>query len=193
MKRRMDMKKILISAFILVFSLVFVSSAYGQGGFYLGLQGGLSAQKPSLTDIEFNTNTTFLYGARAGIKFMMFALEVNYFQAAHNIDLKEFPTFDWADHEIDYNYLGLNLKYFFPLSLLHPYITAGYGYYSADISDIDKDTDRGFNFGLGLELHLGKKFSLLAEGKYHHVKLDIDDRDLKVGDFTFSGGFNIYF
>jgi len=44
-----------------------------------------------------------------------------------------------------------------------------------------------------VELHLGKKFSLMAEGKYHNVKVDIEGDDLKLKNYTLSGGFNIYF
>jgi hypothetical protein len=187
------MRKILLSAFVLIFSLLLAIHAFGQGGLYLGVQAGYSAQKPSLKDIEFNTDTTFLYGVRAGVKIMMIAVEVNYFQAAHNLELKELVTFEWGEREIDYSYLGLNLKYFFPLVVLNPYVTFGYGYYTADIRNIDEDKGKGFNLGVGLELSMGGKFSLLAEGKYHHANLDIDERELKLGDFTFSAGVNIYF
>lgn len=187
------MRKILLAAFVFTFSLLLASNAFGQGGLYLGIQAGFSAQKPSLKDIEFNMDTTFLYGVRAGVRIMMIALEANYFQAAHNMELKELVTFEWGDREIDYSYLGLNLKYFFPLVVLHPYITFGYGYYTVDIRNIGEDKEKGFNLGLGLELMMGGKFSLLAEGKYHHTNLDIDERELKLGDFTFSVGANIYF
>jgi len=163
------------------------------GKFYLGLQGGWSAQKPSFTGVAFNTDTTFLYGAQAGLKFLMLAVEVNYFQAAHNLEVKDLLSFDWGGKEVDYNYLGLNVKMFFPLLLVHPYLTAGYGYYTADIRDIDKDTDRGFNVGAGLELRLGSTLALQAEGKYHRVKVSIEERELTLGDFTLSGGVNIYF
>ena len=168
------------------------SNGYAQSGFFLGIQGGFSAQKPSLKDIEFNTDTTFLYGLRAGAKIWMIALEVNFFQAVHNIELRELLTFEWQGRQIDYNFFGGNLKYFFPLAIFHPYISFGYGYYTADLFEIDKDTNRGYNFGAGVEIHLGKKISLLAEGRYHRVKLYIDQQDLKIGDFTFVGGFSIY-
>ena len=191
--REKRMKRKWMPILLFGFFMIFASDVYGHGGFYLGLQAGYSAQKPSLNNVEFNTDTAFLYGARAGIKFMMIALEVNYFQAAHNLELKEFGTFDWGERQIDYSFIGLNLKYFFPILVFHPYITVGYGYYTADIHNIDKDKDKGFNFGLGMELHLGNKFSLLAEGKYNQVKVKIDERDLKLGDFTIAGGFNIYF
>ena len=179
---------------LLVLTLIFlaVSSGYGQSGFFLGIQGGFSAQKPSIKDIEFNTDTTFLYGFRAGVKIWMIAVEVNYFQAAHNMKLQEMLTFEWQGRQVDYNFIGGNVKYFFPLAVFHPYISFGYGYYTADLFEIDKDTDRGYNFGAGIEIHLWEKFSLLAEGRYHRVKLELDEQDLRIGDFTLIGGISIF-
>lgn len=185
----MKKKWIWVSLFI----LCLVANGFAQVGFYLGAQAGYSAQKLSLKDVEFNTDTTYLFGARLGIKMMMIAVELNYFQAAHNIDLADPLSIDWGGREVNYNYLGLNLKYFFPLFMLQPYLTFGYGYYTADIHEIDKDKDGGYNLGIGLELKLGSKFSILAEGKYHHVNLDIEEKKLGLGDFTISGGFNVYF
>ncbi len=184
-------KKILVFLLLAVIFVCF-SSVHAQSGFFLGIQGGFSAQKPSLKDIEFNTDTTFLYGLRAGVKIWMIAFEVNFFQAAHNMELREALTLDWQGRQVDYNFIGANIKYFFPLAIFHPYISFGYGYYTADLFEIDKDTDRGYNFGGGLEIHLGKKVSLLAEGRYHRVNLDIDEQDLGIGDFTFIGGISIY-
>lgn len=187
------MRKKIIWILALSFLFLLVSSAHAKSGVYLGIQAGYSGQKPSLTGVEFNRNTSFLYGVRAGIKFLMIALEANYFQAAHNMEPKNLLSFAWGECQVDYNFVGLNLKYFFPILMIHPYLTLGYGYYTADIRDIDKDTDKGFNLGLGLELDLGGKFSFLAEGKYHHARLEISDKELKLGDFTVSGGINIYF
>ena len=168
------------------------TSGFGQSGVFLGVQGGFSAQKPSLKDIEFNTNTTFLYGLRAGIKFWMIAAELNFFQAAHNMELKELLTFAWQGRQVDYNFVGINLRYFFPIVVFHPFISFGFGYYTADLHEIDKDTDRGYNLGLGLEVHFGKKLSLLGEGRYHRVKLDLDQQDVRFGDFTFICGISLY-
>lgn len=187
------MKKSIFIACVSILLMLIPSSLYSQGVIYLGVLGGLSVQKPSLEEVEFNTDTTYLYGIRAGVKFMMLALEINYFQVAHNLKLSQLTSLDWGGREIDYNFLGVNLKYFIPLFFLHPYLTVGYGYYKADIYEIDKDTDRGYNLGLGLEVHLGDKLSLVGEGKYHHVKVDIEERGLKLGDFTVTGGFNFYF
>jgi hypothetical protein len=188
------MRKKIFRVFVLTALIaIIVTSANAQAGFFIGIQGGWSAQKPSLDDVKFNSDTTFLYGARAGLKFMMIAVELNYFQAAHNLEVKELLTFDWNEREIDYSYLGLNLRVYIPLILLHPYVTAGYGNYSANIKDVGKDKSRGINIGIGLELQLGEKFSLMAEGKYHRVKVDIEDNDLKLNNYTLSGGINIYF
>ncbi|MBS3819650.1 porin family protein [bacterium] len=187
------MKKGVLTAVVFIFLLAVPSQSFAQGGIYLGALGGISIQKPSLQEVEFNTDTTYLYGLRAGVKFMMFAVELNYFQAAHNLELQQMALLDWEGREVDYNFVGVNLKYFLPFFIFHPYLTGGYGYYTAHIHEIDKDTDGGFNFGLGLELNLGKRLSLLAEGKYHYVQLDINERDLKMGDFTVTGGISLYF
>jgi opacity protein-like surface antigen len=186
------MKKITtgLAMALLAFGLVPKAEA---GLIYLGLQGGISRQKAGFSDIKFNTDTSFLYGAKAGVKFMMFAVELNYFQAAHNLDPKDISVPMWQDRKVDYSYLGVNLRWIFPILVVQPYLTAGYGYYAVDIHDIDKDHNGGFNLGAGVELMLGKKFSLSAEGKYHHVTLDIDAKSFKVGDFSLTGGINIYF
>lgn len=187
------MKKALWLSFILVLFLYIVPSASAQAGIYFGVYGGHSTQKPGLDDVEFNTDTAFLYGVRAGVKFLMMALEAGYFQAAHNINLTDFPLLDWDGRQVDYSFFGLNVKYILSLLVFHPYLTVGYGYYSVDIHDIDKDKNRGYNIGIGAELTLGKKIALLAEAKYHRVKLDIQERKLTIGNFTLLGGLNIYF
>ena len=33
----------------------------------------------------------------------------------------------------------------------------------------------------------------MAEGKYHNVKVDIDESEMELKNYTLSGGFNIYF
>lgn len=163
------------------------SNAFSQVGIYIGGYAGYSAQKPSFAGAEFTTDTTFLYGLRGGIRFLMLALEVNYFSAMHNIEMNDLLEVG------DYSYIGLNLKYIFSLAIFHPYVTGGYGYYTVDIHNIDKDNEGGYNFGAGLEVSLGKKISLLVEGKYHHVTVNIEAIDISLGNFTLCGGFNIYF
>jgi len=187
------MRKMWILALTIFIFLLSTSSLFGQLGFYLGIQGGYSAQKIQFRDIDFDTNSSFLYGIRVGLKVMTFGLEANYFQVAHNIEFKELVTLDWGERKVDYSYVGLNFKIFFPVVLINPYVTFGYGYYTVDILNVDRNTEKGFNLGAGLEVMLGKKFSLLAEGKYHHAKVKIQDEDLDVGNFTFCGGLSVYF
>lgn len=187
------MKHKIMRSVLLVFILFTAAEAWGQSGFFLGAQGGYSVQKPSLKEVKFNSDTSFLYGARVGLKFLMLGAEVSFFQASHDLDPKEIASLQWGQREISYSYLGLNLKYFFPLLLLHPYVSVGYGYYTADVRDVGKDTQTGYNLGVGAELHLGSKISVLAEGRYHRASLDIENRKLKLGDFTFCGGINVYF
>ena len=107
--------------------------------------------------------------------------------------MKDFVTVNWDGRINNYSYVGLNLKYVFSLAVFHPYLTAGYGYYTVDIHDIDKNNDGGYNLGAGLEIRLGRKFSILAEGKYHHVTVDIQKINLGLGNFTICGGINFYF
>jgi len=191
MRRRMMSKRFFVGiSFIFLLSGMAV---HAQRGGFIGVQVGTSAQKPKLREMEFNTDTSFCFGIRTGVKFGAVAVELNYFQASHNLDPIDFLTFVWEERELDYRYWGADLKFFLPLVLIHPYLTVGYGFYSADIPGVDKDTSPGFNAGGGVEVHLGKTFSLLAEGRYHHVKLDIDASELKLGDFTLMGGVNLYF
>ena len=187
------MKKWTVPALALVFLTMLTANAYSQLGIYLGGYGGVSAQKPSLEGVNFDTNTTFLYGLHAGIKFLMFAAELNYFMAGHNIEPKDYLLFNLSKLENDYSYIGLNLRYIFALAMLHPYLTAGYGYYTADIHNIDKANDGGWNAGVGLEIMLGNRFSILAEGKYHHVAIDIRELHIGLGNFTLTAGLNVYF
>jgi len=184
-------KRVLIAFLLLIY--LCITSSFAQNGFFLGFQAGTSSQKLSFSDLEFDRSTRFQYGLRAGLKFLMLSVEANYFQTAHNMHLTNVQAFSWEDREVDFSYIGLNLKYYFSLLLLQPYLTFGLGYYTADIHEIDKDTDRGYNLGAGVELSLGKKIALLGEAKYHRIKMLIDDKEFKVGDFSLSGGLNFYF
>ncbi|MFW6124470.1 MAG: outer membrane beta-barrel protein [Acidobacteriota bacterium] len=187
------MRKIFVMGSMIFFMIVLVPDTNAQTGIYIGPHLGLSVPKPTLEGIELDTNNTFLYGVRAGIKIAMVSLEIDYFQAAHNLDLSQIDPFGWNEKEVDYNYLGLNFKWFFPIVFLHPYLTVGYGYYTANLHEIDKDTVRKLNAGAGVEIHLGKRFSLLAEGKYQSLDFELTQLNFGFQDFTFSGGFNLYF
>jgi opacity protein-like surface antigen len=166
--------------------------AFSQIGITLGAFGGTSVQTPSALSFEFDTDTTFVYGLRAGLRILMFGVELNYFQAAHNILVGGAGLADWDEKINDYSYVGINGKVYFPILMLQPFVTAGYGYYTADIQNIDKDNDGGLNIGAGLDLRLGKRFSLTAEGRWQKIVVSIQDIQLSLGDWTFWAGFQIH-
>jgi opacity protein-like surface antigen len=184
------MKKYAVLLLALIIFLGFGGKAYGSKIFFIGLQGGWSSQKLDFKGLEFNRDTSFLYGLRVGARILFFTIEGQYFQAAHNISVADFAL---DERQINYNHLGLSLRLFLPFPLVNPYLTIGYGRYSADIKGLGDDSNAGYNVGLGLELHLGGTFSILGEGKYNHVGLEIEDDDLSVNDFTFHFGMNFYF
>lgn len=185
-------KTLLIAALASAAVLGTAVNGYSQVGLYMGAFGGTSSQTPSAETFTFDTDTTFVYGLRAGVRVLMLGVEVAYFQAAHNIDMSSgLPS--WDGKVNDYSYIGINGKLYFSLLVVHPYLTLGYGYYTADIHNIDKDNDGGFNFGAGLEFKLGGKFGLSAEARWHKVHVDIQNIDLGLGDFTLTAGFNFYF
>jgi opacity protein-like surface antigen len=187
------MRKACLVPCVVVLLLALPRPSSAQAGIYMGLQGGLSLQKPSLENVDFGTDTTFVYGLKAGVKLMMFAVELQYFQAAHDMRLDELAVLDWDGRRVDYSHVGVSLKYLFSLVMVSPYLCLGYGYYTADIAAIDKDRDAGYNIGAGVEVKLGGKFGIAAEGRYHRVKLDIGGEGLRVGDFTLVAGLHFYF
>lgn len=183
-----------IAALVLVATLGLAAPDARAGSVFMGIQGGVSRQKADVSGIKFDADSSFLYGVRAGVRITTLAVELNYFQAAHNLFTGSLGVPGWNDREIDYSYLGVNVRWtILPLPVIHPFLTVGYGYYAADVQDIDKDSNGGYNVGAGVELMLGKSLSLLAEGKYHRVSIDIDAEKMKLGNFTLSGGLNFCF
>ena len=182
-----------LSVVLFVLGLVAVLSLPAEAGFYLGLQGGFSSQKAKLDGISFDRDQTFLYGARAGVSILALALEVQWLQAAHNLDFRDITPEMWKNRELDYSHLGLCAKFFLPMPVLSPYLSVGYGYYWAHIPGVETEKKTGFNAGAGLEIRLARKFALTAEARYHRVGLGLDEGKLTLGNLALSGGFNIYF
>ena len=186
------MKRKFILLGILVVCLFGSGNLFGDGMLFVGLQGGWSQQNINIRDIEFDRDTTFLYGARVGLRILTVVVEGNFYQAAHDIKASDVGHL-WDSRKINYNYLGLNVRLFLPLPLVNPYLTLGYGTYTADIKDIGKDKSGGLNAGLGVEVFLGDKLSLLGEARYNHGKFNIEAEEIKIKDFTFHVGINISF
>jgi opacity protein-like surface antigen len=193
-KGRPRMKKTTTIFLVAVLALALASQAQA-AGIYFGLQGGWAQDKASFSNITFNTDSSFLYGVKAGIRIFTLAVEVNYYQVAHNLNPSN-PADTFPARKVDYNYVGVNVRWILPLLFLNPYITGGYGYYYADIQSIEKQRDGGFNIGAGLEIMLGRRFAIAAEGKYQKVKFAVSGTTtgiLSSNQFTVSGGLNFYF
>jgi opacity protein-like surface antigen len=182
-----------LAAFVILFLAFGAATASAQAGLYFGGFLGYSAQKPSFKDVTFTTDTTLVSGLRAGLRFLMLAVEVSYFSAMHNVAMSDFLLFNWDGRTNNYSYIGLNLKYIMSIAFLQPYLTAGYGYYTVDIRDIDKDNEGGYNFGAGVEIRLGKRLGIVADGRWHHVRVNIDKVDVGFGNFILTGGLNFHF
>ncbi len=172
--------------------LVFALPARALVGVYAGGFGGVSSQKLSFDDVNFDADTTCLYGVRAGLQAAVFALEFNYYRAGHNVAMQDFFLFNWDGLENDTSFIGGNLRIMFPVAVFRPFLALGYGYYTADVRNIDKDTEAGFNFGAGLEIKLGK-LGLIGEGKYNLVNVNLDEMDFGLRHFTFTVGLHFYF
>jgi hypothetical protein len=188
--RRLMTKRTICTAALI---LALAAGASAQAGLYLGMSGGVSSQRLDLQGVDLDRDTSFVYGLQAGVEVLMLGFEVQYLQASHNLALAEFPEIGWGDRVVDYNFLGFNGKLYLFSTLVRPYIALGYGYYTQKLKDIDKDTVSGFNYGVGLELKLGKRFALRGEGKYHPHSVEWEDREVKVKNFTLVGGMNFYF
>ncbi len=186
------MKRTVLLILILIVVLGLASRSWAQAGIYVGVHAGVDTQKPKITNVQFNSDTGFVYGLRAGIQVLMLAAEVNYYQAAHNINLTGSLLSNWNNKKVDYSYFGVNARLIFSVPVIHPYLTGGYGYYTQDIHDIGKKSKGGYNFGAGVELKFGR-ISILGEGKYNHVTMDIQNNQLSLGDFTLVAGLNFYF
>jgi hypothetical protein len=197
------MKKIIVSGLVLACLLLFASGLHAQK-LYVGILAGYSAQSPKIPGgvAEFAKDSSIFYGARVGLKVMMFSVEGIYFRAAHELILEQMGDLEWGEiNDMDYSYIGVNAK-FFPISVPLPpigsfriFASGGYGSYTTNFKDLTngKDTNGGLNFGGGLELKLSK-ISFLVEGKYHaRSKFTIDDVELELGKFFINGGINLYF
>ena len=186
------MKKLMFIAVIV--ALLGTGQVFAQTGVYLGLDGGISSQKLSLENVDFDRDTTFMYGFRLGFRVLFFAVEGQYFQASHNLALNEFPDIGWEDRKVGYNYMGLNGKLYLPIPIVAPYLIFGYGYYTTNVKEIDKDRDNSWNAGVGIQLKFHKNFGLSGEGRYHpNTHYQIEEEDVKVSSYTLNVGLNFYF
>jgi len=175
-------------------ALFFLTAAtlLARGAFYLGVQSGLSNQDVSAGKVHFDKDSSFLYGAQAGLRFLFFAVEGQFYRADHRL-LSDDPDVTLYDGRgMDYYYFGVTAKIGFSFPLVYPYLTVGYGIYSADIKDVGSSTDKSFSFGAGAELSLGK-IGLFAELRYIDFAADISSLSWDFGGLNFHCGLNYRF
>jgi opacity protein-like surface antigen len=189
------MKKIMVSSLVVAFLLLSASSLHAQK-LYIGALGGYSSSTPKLPDLstlEFDKSDSFFYGGRLGLKFSMLAIEAMYLRSDYKMDQLVTGVVDWDGETLEYQFVGVNAKLFpFSLAIFKPYITGGYGIYMTEISNVGKDNEGGYNFGVGLELQFAN-IALVVEGKRRVGKATIDGNELELGSYTLAAGINIYF
>jgi len=158
-------------------------------GFYLGVEGGSSAPNftyRSLTDVDFEGTRSFLYGAKAGLRFLFFAIEGNVLSSSHDIT-SVLPT-PWESTGVGFTLWGINGKVFIPIPVIQPYIMGGYGNYSVHIDNVGKGSNGGYNVGGGIQFNLGR-LGILAEGRYHDVRVLIPGTgEFDMSNFTITLG-----
>jgi opacity protein-like surface antigen len=183
-------KKRLIMALCYLFLFV-IASIPAQAGFYIGVRGGRSSQDVQGGDIKFDQDSSFLYGGQVGFKLLSFAVEGQFYRAGHDLITAD-SRFTKASQILDYHYLGVSGKLGFPLVVVFPYITVGYGTYSVSLDEIGKDSRTAFNIGAGAELSLGK-IAVFAELRYTDFSLEIENQNWDFGGLDIHAGLNIHF
>ncbi|OGD21863.1 MAG: hypothetical protein A2W03_10765 [Candidatus Aminicenantes bacterium RBG_16_63_16] len=172
-----------------------VSAAPARGQLYVGVRGGLSSQdvtqKGGLSDIKFDKDSAFLYGGQIGLKFFALAVEGEFYRADHSL-MSGDSSIPPGGVEMDYYYLGVNGKLGLPLVIVYPYVTVGYGRYSADLKGFGKDSDSAVNVGAGAELSIGK-VALFGELRYTDFSFELDNRNWDFGGVEVHFGLNIHF
>lgn len=183
-------RKTLRFAVFIGLGLIFVAMP-AKAQFYLGVRGGLSNQNVKADEIQFDKDSTFLYGAQVGIKFLGLALEGQFYRADHNL-LGETSAMIDVEQEMVYNYLGVSGKLGISLAVIYPYVTVGYGTYSVDLKGLVKKSKAAFNVGAGAELTLGK-IGIFGELRYTDFNLDVDELSWDFGGVDLHFGLNIHF
>jgi len=166
-----------------------------RGQIYIGVRGGLANQdverQGSLGDIKFDKDSAFLYGGQVGIKLAALAVEGEFYRAGHNL-LSGDTGAPANGVELDYYYLGVNAKLGLPLPVIFPYVTAGYGKYTADLTGFGKYGDGAFNVGAGAELTIGK-VGLFGELRCKKFSFELDNQDWDFKGVELHFGLNVHF
>jgi hypothetical protein len=174
-----------------VFALSIVP-LFGQNGFYLGLQAGLSNENPSVDKIKFDRDSAFLYGGQFGFRLSSLAIEGRFFRSDHDLLSPDPRLDDYDGLGLDYYYIGVNAKLGIPLAIVYPYLTVGYGLYAAKIEDVGDESTSSFCLGGGAELTLGK-VGVFAELLYIDFSVDLTGKSWDFGGMNVHAGLNFHF
>jgi opacity protein-like surface antigen len=172
-------------------TLFVLAHAPAQAGFYVGARAGRSSQNVKAGEIEFNRDSSFLYGGQVGFKLFSFAVEGEFYRADHSL-LTDDARFLKPSQGLGYYYLGVNGKLGVPLVIAYPYVIVGYGTYAVSLDDIGEHSKTAFNIGAGAELSLGK-IAVFAELRYTDFTLEIENQDWDFGGLDIHAGFNFHF
>jgi opacity protein-like surface antigen len=183
-------------AVVIVAAAILAASAVpARAQFYIGLRAGLANQdvtrKGGLGEINFDKDSAFLYGGQIGFKFSALAIEGEFYRSDLNL-LSGDSSIPTSGVDMGYYYLGVNGKLGIPLVVVYPYITVGYGTYSADLEGIGKGSDTAWNAGAGVQLNLGS-LSLFGELRYTDFSVVLDELDWDFGGLELHFGLNIHF
>ncbi len=185
----------MISSLVVAFLLVSASGLHAQKVYIGGMVGWTQSELelPDLASEEFGKENALFYGGRLGLKFSMLAVEAVYIRSDVDLVQTVSSVIDWNGETMEYQFIGVNAKLFpFSLAIFKPYITGGYGIYLTEISNVDKDSKGGYNFGIGVELQFAN-IAFVVEGKRRVGNATIDGQDLDLGNYSVAGGINIYF
>jgi hypothetical protein len=188
MKRSLVLSMIILGVFIL-------STVGSAQEFYLGVKFGLSMQSPKSgdEDFEYKVDTRTLYGFRLGLRVSQFAVEGVYTTSDHYLNPKEDAPDDLQRERFGFSNTGVNALYFFPIPVVEPYVSLGYGSYKAVIADMAESRSGGINAGVGAAAKMGQYVSAAAEVRYHSVAFTFDDRQIDVSDWAWNVSFNFHF
>lgn len=183
---------------VLIAVAVIMAAAAGpaRAQLYIGVRGGVSNQEVSrktggLTTIKFDKDSAVLYGGQIGLKLWAFAVEGEFYRADHTL-LSGNSSIPSSGVDMGYDYLGVNGKLGLPLVVVFPYVTVGYGRYSADLKGFGKDSTPAVNMGAGAELDLGG-LGVFGEVRYTDFGFKLDDQDWDFGGVELHFGLNIHF
>jgi opacity protein-like surface antigen len=157
-------------------------SEFSREGAYLGIYGIKSYEDFDTSGSGVDTGDSDLgIGGKLGLRFApAFAVEL----VAENVKGFEIES-GTVESDLDLTNYGVMGKFFIAHERIQPYLLAGAGVASADVSGFDFDDDGWFGrLGLGVDAYVTENFALFGEVNYNRMMGDVNDLhhiDLQVG------------